>query len=88
MPYSAIRAGDFKLIEFFDDMHVELYNIAADIGEQRDLASAMPGKVEELRRRLAAWRENVGAQMPSPNPNHDPSKPQYNPKPKPKPAPR
>lgn len=82
MPYGAIRSGDFKLIEFFNDMHVELYDVRADISEQSDLASALPQKVEELRARLHAWRKEVGAQMPTPNPNHDPAKPEYNPPPK------
>jgi arylsulfatase A-like enzyme len=86
MPYGAIRSGDLKLIEFFNDMHVELYNIREDISEQRDLAGAMPQKVEELRARLHAWRKEVGAQMPSPNPNFDPTKPEYTPPPKKKKA--
>ena len=67
-PYSAIRKGDFKLIEFFDDKHVELYNLKDDIGEQHDLAGQMPDKVDELRKRLHAWREEVGAQMPTREP--------------------
>lgn len=77
-PYSAIHKGDFKLIEFLADMRVELYNLRDDIGEQHDLASQMPEKVEELRNRLHAWRQEVGAQMPTRNPNHDPSKPEAN----------
>jgi len=78
-PYGAIRAGDFKLIEFFNDGHIELYNIREDIGEERDLAAAMPRKAEELRARLRAWRLEVGAQMPTPNPQYDPNRPEYNP---------
>jgi arylsulfatase A len=78
-PYGAIRSGDFKLVEFFNDMKVELYNIREDIGEERDLASTQPKKVEELRRRLHAWRKEVGAQMGPPNPNYDPSRPEYTP---------
>jgi arylsulfatase A len=78
-PYGAIRAGDFKLIEFFDDMRVELYNLHDDIGEQRNLALEMPAKAHELRARLHAWRMEVGAQMPSPNPNYDPAKPEHDP---------
>ena len=78
-PYGAIRAGDFKLIEFFDDMRVELYSLREDIGEQRNLAAQMPGKVNELRTRLHAWRKEVGAQMPSRNPDYDSSKPEHNP---------
>jgi len=78
-PYSAIHFGDFKLVEFHDDMRVELYNLREDIGEKRDLAKEMPTKVEELRNRLHAWRTEVGAQMPTRNPNYDPSKPEYDP---------
>jgi arylsulfatase A-like enzyme len=77
-PYSAIHKGDFKLIEFLADLRVELYNLKDDIGEQHDLASQMPDKVEELRKRLHAWREEIGAQMPTRNPKHDPSKPEAN----------
>jgi arylsulfatase A len=78
IPYSAIRKGDFKLIEFLADKRVELYNLKDDVGEQHDLASQMPDKVEELRKRLHAWREEVGAQMPTRNLKHDPSKPEAN----------
>jgi arylsulfatase A len=78
MPYGAIRSGDFKLIEFFNDTRFELYDIREDIGEQHDLASTMPKKVEELRARLQAWRQEVGAQMPTPNPHYDPDRPEYN----------
>jgi arylsulfatase A len=78
-PYGAIRAGDFKLIEFLDDLRVELYNLREDIGEQRNLAAQMPAKADKLRARLHAWRKEVGAQMPSRNPNHDPSKPEHDP---------
>jgi arylsulfatase A len=78
-PYGAIRKGDFKLIEFFDDMRVELYNLKDDIGEQHNLAVQMPEKVEQLRNRLHAWRQEVGAQMPTRNPNYDPSKPEHDP---------
>src|SRR5256712_326549 len=63
-PYGAIRAGDFKLIEFFDDIRVELYNLREDISEQHDLAARLPAKTDELRARLHAWRKEVGAQMP------------------------
>jgi arylsulfatase A len=86
-PYGAIRAGDFKLIEFFDDMRVELYNLREDIGEQRNLASALPAKAAELRERLHSWRKEVGAQMPSRNPNYDPSKPEHDPATRKKPEP-
>ncbi|MBN2137914.1 MAG: sulfatase [Sedimentisphaerales bacterium] len=57
----AIRKGDWKLIEFFDNGSAELYNLAEDISEQNDLAAKMPAKVAELRKRLAQWRKEVGA---------------------------
>ena len=79
MPYSAIRAGPWKLIEFANDMHVELYNIDQDISEAKDLTADQPQIAAQLTARLHAWREEVGAQMPRANPNYDPSKPEYNP---------
>ncbi len=81
-PYGAIRSGDYKLIEFFNDMRVELYDIKSDIGEEHDLAREKPTLVDDLRTRLHAWRREVGAQMPTPNPRHDPKKPEYTPLPK------
>jgi len=80
-PYGAIRAGDFKLVEFFNDMHVELYNLRADLGEKTDLAAAQPKLVADLRHRLHTWRQEVGAQMPTPNPKYDPTRPEYTPPP-------
>jgi arylsulfatase A-like enzyme len=80
MPYSALRAGDLKLVEFHDDNRVELYDLRTDIGEAHDLAASQPEKAAALRERLHAWRREVDAQMPVPNPRHDPSRPQYDPK--------
>lgn len=70
MPSGAIRAGDWKLIEFFEDMHVELYNLALDPGEQYNFASSFADRAEDLRRKLHAWRESVGAMMPTINPEY------------------
>ncbi len=67
-PSGAIRAGDFKLIEFFEDGRRELYNIREDIGEKTDLAEEMPERTRELGERLRRWRGEVGAAMPTPNP--------------------
>jgi len=67
-PYGAARARDWKLIEFYEDMHVELYNLKEDIGETTDLASKMPEKAAQLRQMLHQWRQSVDAQMPQPNP--------------------
>jgi len=73
-PYGAVREGDLKLIEFYEDGRVELYNLKEDQAETRDLAAAMPEKAAALCAKLDAWRRRVGAQMPSPNPAYDPAK--------------
>jgi arylsulfatase A-like enzyme len=65
-PCGAIRCGDWKLQEFFEDGRAELYNLKDDVGESKNLAASMPEKVEELRRKLADWRKAVGAPMPQP----------------------
>ncbi len=67
-PGSAVRAGRWKLIEWAGEEHAELYDRAADPGETTDLSAREPERVAALRARLAAWREEVGARMPSPNP--------------------
>ncbi len=64
-PAGAIRMGDWKLLEFFEDRRLELYNLREDIGEKKDLAKANPEKVKELHTRLKAWREEVKAPMPA-----------------------
>jgi arylsulfatase A len=73
-PASAIRRGDWKLIEFFEDGALELYNLANDLGEKNNLARREPARTKELQTALAAWRQKVGAQMPVPNPQHDPAR--------------
>lgn len=67
-PFGAIRKGDWKLIEYFEDMNIELYNLKDDLGEQMNLAGTNPTKANELRDMLHAWRASVGAQMPTLNP--------------------
>jgi uncharacterized sulfatase len=73
-PGGAIRRGNYKLIEFFEDDHVELYDLAADIGETINLVSAYPALAAELLDDLRRWRQSVNAQMPIPNPNYDPAR--------------
>jgi len=73
-PYGAIRSGDWRLVEFYEDDRVELYNLRDDEGEKHDLAAKDPTRAEELRKRLHAWRAEVGAQMPTPNPQYDAEK--------------
>lgn len=70
-PYSAVRSGDFKLIAFFEDSHVELYNLKDDPEEKTNLVPSNPAKAEEMRRQLTAWWMEVRAQLPTPNPDFD-----------------
>ncbi len=72
--YSAVRLGDWKLIEQLEDNSLELYNLKKDIGESRNMAEKHPDKVRELFTLLDNWRKEVGAQLPSPNPDYDPKR--------------
>lgn len=67
-PGAAIRAGDWKLVEFYEEAKVELYNLKDDLGEQRDLADEHPEKVAELQRQLKQWQKDFGAKLPATNP--------------------
>jgi arylsulfatase A-like enzyme len=69
-PSGAVREGDWKLIEWFEDGSLELFNLRDDIGENRNLAADNPAKAKELQTKLAAWRKQVGALMPTPNPDY------------------
>ncbi|MFM8702319.1 MAG: sulfatase [Planctomycetia bacterium] len=73
-PSSAVREGDFKLIEFFEDGgHVELYNLRDDPYEQRDLATSQPARAKSLTQTLHAWQRDTRAAIPSEaNPAYDP----------------
>ena len=68
-PNGVIRDGDWKLIEWYEDNALELYNISQDIGEQNNLAAQQREKTKALHEKLIAWRKEVGALMPTPNPN-------------------
>jgi arylsulfatase A-like enzyme len=62
-PGGAIRLGDYKLLEYFENNTVQLFNLKEDPGEQNDLAKAQPKKAAKMRKRLQAWRVEVSAQM-------------------------
>jgi arylsulfatase A len=70
-PAGAIRDGRWKLVEHYDDGRAELFDLADDRAEARDLAAAQPDRVRDLRARLRAWRRDVGAQENTPNPGAD-----------------
>lgn len=69
-PGGAIRYGDYKLLEYFENNSVQLFNLKNDIGEQHDLSKAEPEKVNELRTMLHQWRKSVSAKMMPPNPDY------------------
>ena len=75
-PNGVIRDGDWKLIEWYEDGALELYNLAQDLGEKTNLAAQQPERVKELHAKLVAWRKEVGALMPTPNPDFNADKPQ------------
>ena len=70
-PSGAVRAGDYKLIEWYEDNSVELYNLRNDMGEKHDLAKEMPEKAAELRSMLGKWRRQMKAKMPALGPRAD-----------------
>ncbi len=72
-PGAAVRSGNFKLIEFYETGRRELFNVAQDVGESRNLSADQPALVEELAKKLAAWRKQVDAQMMTANADYVPN---------------
>ncbi|MHC4866603.1 MAG: sulfatase-like hydrolase/transferase [Planctomycetota bacterium] len=74
-PAGAVRQGDYKLIEYFEDGLLELYNLKSDIGEQDNLAAKMPAKAKQLHRMLKDWRKSLNAPVPTElDPKYNPNK--------------
>jgi len=63
--------GDWKLIEFFEDGKLELYNIRQDISEQHDLAGQQPERMNELHAKLKKWQYEIEAEFPKQNPDYE-----------------
>jgi len=82
-PAGAIREGDYKLIEWFEESvlgeenAVNLYNLAEDIGEENDLSKEMPELADRMLKKLQAWRKRISAQEMTPNPNYNPQKAEW-----------
>ncbi len=64
-PAGAVRSGEWKLIEFFEDGRLELYNLHDDIGEEHDLSYIRPEQRDALHRLMLDWRKNTGAPVPA-----------------------
>lgn len=73
-PYSALRAGDWKLMLHHEDNRLELYNLRRDPGEAVNLAEAEADIATALHQQLQSWLTQVNAQLPEPNPAHDPER--------------
>ena len=74
-PASAIRERDWKLIEYLDGTgDIEIYHLAQDIGEEKNLIGERKGKVADLKKKLADWRSSVSARIPIHNPHYDPKR--------------
>jgi arylsulfatase A len=71
-PGGAIRLGDMKLIEYFENGTLQLFNLRHDAGEQHDLADEQPELARTLQTMLHDWRAQVGARTMEPNPEYQP----------------
>lgn len=74
-PHSVIVLDGWKLIHFYEDDSVRLFDLSTDISERKDLADREPKRVRAMRERLDAYLVAVDAQMPTPNKDFDPSNP-------------
>jgi arylsulfatase A-like enzyme len=70
-PSGAMREGEWKLVEQYEDGKTELYNLAQDMSETNDLADQESARVATMKAKLAEWRTRVGAQETPQNPNFD-----------------
>ena len=73
-PCGAIRSGNWKLIEWFEDGSLELFDLSNDIGETTNLADTHSERAKRMHQALVAWRAETGANMPRPNPDANPEK--------------
>jgi arylsulfatase A-like enzyme len=68
-PGSSVRMGNYKLIEFFEDNRIELYDLEKDPGEKHDLSQKELERAQEMKATLWQWRQDVEAKIPQPNPD-------------------
>jgi arylsulfatase A-like enzyme len=69
-PGGAIRCGDYKLLEYYENNTVQLFNLKDDISEENDLSTLKPQKAEQLRKLLHDWHRRTGAKMMKSNPEY------------------
>ena len=69
-PGCSVRRGDWKLIEWYEDGRLELFNLKEDLGEKNDLSTKHPDRVKALHEKLKKWRQETGAKMSTKNPRY------------------
>ncbi len=72
-PSGALREGDWKLIEHYEDGRTELFHLGRDPGETTDVGRTNPRRVRRMKAQLEAWRIASGARRNAPNPGFDPA---------------
>ncbi|WP_235296921.1 sulfatase [Portibacter marinus] len=72
-PSSIIREGKWKLIHYYENDHIELYDLEADLSEENDLSKSNPSKAKALKNQLSEWLKAVSANMPRKDEQHDPA---------------
>ena len=74
-PAAAMRQGDWKLIEWYEDERIELFNLSQDISEKNNLSNQDPDRTRAMLKLLHEWQKEVGAKFPAINPRFDAGKP-------------
>lgn len=74
-PHSVIIVGDLKLMKFYEDGRLALYDLSKDLREQTDLSKKLPDETAKLHKQLTDHLKAVDAQLPTPNPQYDPKAP-------------
>ena len=65
VPATAIRRGNYKLLYFYEDQSVKLFDLANDIGESKDLSKSQPEIASRLLEELKDWTTRVDAPTPT-----------------------
>ena len=63
-PVAAVRFGRYKLLRFFEDEHVELYDLLQDISESFDISGSQPQRAKEMKELLDTWIQETGGILP------------------------
>ena len=72
-PHSAIIKGDMKLIKFYEDNKLLLFDLSKDLRESNNLATKMPEETKNLHKELNEYLAAIQAQLPTINPKYDPN---------------